>query len=61
MIKVFNKVFVFSTGKMITYFYSCVDLLLSVESCVKLHTFLYDKRLDFNLHITNFSYLSSNI
>ena len=37
------------------------DLLLSIESDGQLRTSLYDKRDDFNFHITNFPFLSSNI
>ena len=40
---------------------SCLDLLLSFGRDVQLHTCLYDKRDDFNFHITNFTFLSSNI
>ena len=40
---------------------SYLDLLLSIESDDQLRTSLYDKRHDFNFHITNFSFLSSNI
>ena len=39
---------------------SYLDLLLSIESDGQLHTSLYDKRDDFNFHITNFLFLSSN-
>ena len=38
-----------------------LDLLLSVGRDGQLHTSLYDKRDDFNFHITNFPFLSSNI
>ena len=38
-----------------------LDLLLSVGRDGQLPTSLYDKRDDFNLHITNFPFLSSNI
>ena len=37
------------------------DLLLSIGRDGQLHTSLYDKRDDFNFHITNFPFLSSNI
>ena len=37
------------------------DLLLSIERDGQLHTSIYDKRDDFNFHITNFPFLSSNI
>ena len=37
------------------------DLLLSIESDGQLRNSLYDKRDDFNFHITNFPFLSSNI
>ena len=40
---------------------SYLDLLLSVESDGQLRTSLNDKRDDFNFHITNFPFLSSNI
>ena len=40
---------------------SYLDLLLSIESYGQLRTSLYDKRDDFNFHITNFPFLSSNI
>ena len=38
-----------------------LDLLLSIERDGQLHTSIYDKRDDFNFHITNFPFLSSNI
>ena len=40
---------------------SYLDLLLSIESDGQLRNSLYDKRDDFNFHITNFPFLSSNI
>ena len=40
---------------------SYLDLLLSIGRDGQLHTSLYDKRDDFNFHITNFPSLSSNI
>ena len=40
---------------------SYLDLLLSIDSDGQLCTSLYDKRDDFNFHITNFPLLSSNI
>ena len=40
---------------------SYLDLVLSIESDGQLRTFLYDKHDDFNFHITNFPFLSSNI
>ena len=40
---------------------SYLDLILSIESDGQLRTSLYDKRDDFNFHITNFPFLSSNI
>ena len=40
---------------------SYLDLLLSIDRDGQLHTSLYDKRDDFNIHITNFPFLSSNI
>ena len=42
-------------------FASYLDLLLSIGRDDQLHTSLYDKRNDFNFHITNFPFLSSNI
>ena len=39
---------------------SYLDLLLSIESDGQLRTSLYDKRDDFNFHITNFPFPSSN-
>ena len=38
-----------------------MDLLLSIESDGQLRTSLYDKRDDFNFHITKFPFLGSNI
>ena len=40
---------------------SYLDLLLSIGRDGQLHTSIYDKRDVFNLHITNFPFLSSNI
>ena len=40
---------------------SYLDLLLSIGRDGQLHTSLYDKLDDFNFHITNFPFLSSNI
>ena len=40
---------------------SYLDLLLSIGRDGQLHTSIYDKRDDFNFHITNFPFLSSNI
>ena len=40
---------------------SYLDLLLSIGRDGQLHTSIYDKRDDFNFHITNFPSLSSNI
>ena len=40
---------------------SYLDLLLSIERDGQLHTSIYDKRDDFNFHITNFPFLGSNI
>ena len=40
---------------------SNLDLLLSIGRDGQLHTSIYDKRDDFNFHITNFPFLSSNI
>ena len=42
-------------------FASYLDLLLSIGRDGQLHTSLYDKRDDFNFHITNFPFLSSSI
>ena len=42
-----------------SYFY--LDLPLSIGRDGQLRTSLYDKRDDFNFHITNFPFLSSNI
>ena len=38
-----------------------LDLILSIGRDGQLHTSIYDKRDDFNFHITNFPFLSSNI
>ena len=40
---------------------SYLDLLLSIGRDGQLHTSIYDKRDDFNFHIANFPFLSSNI
>ena len=40
---------------------SYLDLLLSIGRYGQLHTSIYDKRDDFNFHITNFPFLSCNI
>ena len=40
---------------------SYLDLLLSIGRDGQLHTSIYDKRDDFNFHITDFPFLSSNI
>ena len=40
---------------------SFLDLLLSIGRDDQLRTSLHDKRDDFNFHITNFPFLSSNI
>ena len=40
---------------------SYLDLLLSIGRDGQLHTSIYDKRDDFNFHITNLPLLSSNI
>ena len=40
---------------------SFLDLLLSIGRDGQMRTSLYDKRDDFNFHITNFPFLSSNI
>ena len=40
---------------------SYLDLLLSIGRDGQLHTSIYDKQDDFNFHITNFPFLSSNI
>ena len=41
-------------------FASYLDLLLSIERDDQLHTSIYDKRDNFNFHITNVPFLSSN-
>ena len=41
--------------------YLHVDVLLSIVRDGQLHTSIYDKRDDFNFHITNFPFLRSNI
>ena len=38
-----------------------LDLLLSIGKDGQIRTSLYDKRDDFNFHITNFPFLNSNI
>ena len=38
-----------------------LDLLPSIERDGQLHISIYDKRDDFNFHITNLPFLSSNI
>ena len=40
---------------------SYLYLLLSIGKDGQLHTSIYDKRDDFNFHITNFPFLSNNI
>ena len=40
---------------------SYLDLTLTIEKDGKISTKLYDKRHDFDFHIVNFSFLSSNI
>ena len=40
---------------------SYLDLLLSIGRDGQFHTSIYDKRDDFNFHITSFPFLSSNI
>ena len=40
---------------------SYLDLLLSIGRDGQLHTSIYEKRDDFNFHIKNFPFLSSNI
>ena len=40
---------------------SYLDLLLSIGRDGQLHTSIYDKHDDFNFHITNYQFLSSNI
>ena len=40
---------------------SYLDLLLSIGRDGQLHTTIYDKRDDFNFHVTNFPFLRSNI
>ena len=48
-------------GKVFERIISYLDLLLSIGRDGQLRTSLYDKRDDFNFHITNFPFLSSNI
>ena len=48
------------TSESIT-FASYLDLLLSIGRNGQLHTSIYDKRDDFNFHITNFPFLRSKI
>ena len=40
---------------------SYLYLLLSIGKDGQLHTSIYDKRDDFNFHVTNFPFLSNNI
>ena len=40
---------------------SYLNLLLSMGRDGQLHTYIFDKRDDFNFHITTFPFLSSNI
>ena len=40
---------------------SYLDLLMSIGRDGQLHTPIYDKRDDFDFHITNFPFLSSNL
>ena len=40
---------------------SYLDLILSIGRDGQLHTSIYDKRDDFNFHITNFPFLRRNI
>ena len=40
---------------------SYLDLLLSIGLDDQLHTSIYDKEDDFNFHITNFPFMSSNM
>ena len=40
---------------------NCLDLTFIIESINRLYTKLYDKRDDFDFHIVNFPFLSSNI
>ena len=44
-----------------TTYASDLDLFLLIGRDGQLHTSIYDKRDDFNFHITNFPFLSSNI
>ena len=52
---------IFCTGTEINTSASYLDLLLSIGRNGQLNTSLYDKRGDFNFHITNFPFLSSDI
>ena len=56
-----NPDFENNLGQMSNITASYLDLLLSIESDGQLRTSLNDKRDDFNFHITNFPFLSSNI
>ena len=49
------------TRRRATLLLPTLDLLLSIGRDGQLRTSLYDKRDDFNFHITNFPFLSSNI
>ena len=42
-------------------YHAYLDLLLSIGRDGQPHSSIYDKRDDFNFHITNFPFLSSNI
>ena len=55
---IFNLIFI-NTESNTSAFY--LDLLLSIRRDGQLHTSIYDKRDDFNSHIKNFPFLSSNI
>ena len=44
-----------------TTYASYLDLLLSIGKDGQLHTSIYDKRDDFNFHITSFPFLSSTV
>ena len=44
-----------------TKYSSYLDLLLSIDANKHLHTKLYDKRDDFDVHMVNYPFLDSNI
>ena len=60
-----GKMFIPNTWKMYTTesitSASFLELLLSIGRNGQLHTSIYDKRDDYNFHMTNFPFLISNI